>query len=57
MTDKNGRPEYAAIADLQPRLNEKNAALDAKLRTIEKQEDEALAHYVTSSRPKKAARK
>ncbi len=42
--DKNGRPEYP-VEDLQPRIDEKNAALTERLRQIEKQDDEALARF------------
>jgi len=35
MTDENGRPEYPAIPDLQPLLEQKAEALDIKLRAIE----------------------
>jgi hypothetical protein len=34
MTD-DGRPDYPAIPDLQPRLDEKADALDARLRAME----------------------
>ncbi len=50
--DKHGRPEYAAIEDLQPRLDEKNAALTEKLRTMEKQSDAELARYGPAPAPK-----
>ena len=50
--DKNGRPEYPAIPDLQPRLDEKNAALTARLRLIEKQNDEQLAKFPPAPEPK-----
>ena len=50
--DKNGRPEYAAIEDLQPRLDEKNAALTARLRLMEKQQDEQLAKFGPAPEPK-----
>ncbi len=52
--DKNGRPEYAAIEDLQPRLDEKNAALTARLRLMEKQQDEQLAKFGPAPEPKTA---
>jgi hypothetical protein len=52
--DKNGRPEYAVIEDLQPRLDEKNADLTARLRLIEKQNDEALAKFPPAPEPKAA---
>jgi hypothetical protein len=39
--DKNGRPEYAAIPDLQPRLDEKREALEARITTMEKQDEDA----------------
>jgi hypothetical protein len=35
MTDENGRPEYAPIPDLQPRLDEKREALEARIAAIE----------------------
>ena len=50
--DKNGRPDYAAIEDLQPRLDEKNAALTERLRLIEKQQDEQLAKFGPAPEPK-----
>jgi len=50
--DKNGRPDYAQIEDLQPRLDEKNADLTARLRMIEKQNDEALARFGPAPEPK-----
>ena len=55
--DKNGRPDYAAIEDLQPRLDEKNAALTEKLRTMEKQADDQLAKYGPAPEPKAAKSK
>ena len=55
--DKNGRPDYAAIEDLQPRLDEKNAALTEKLRQMEKQSDEALAKFGPAPEPKAAKAK
>jgi hypothetical protein len=55
--DLNGRPEYpATLADLDARLNEKNAALAAKIETMQKQDAETLATYVTSSKPAKVAK-
>lgn len=48
--DLNGRPEYpATLADLDGRLDEKNAALAEKIETMQKQEAEALSKYVNSS--------
>ena len=41
VVDVNGRPVYAAIPDLQPRLDEKREALEERLATIEKQDAEA----------------
>ena len=43
--DKNGRPEYAPVPDLQPRLDEKRAALEAKLAEMNEQADAALAAH------------
>ncbi len=43
--DAHGRPEYPQPADVQPHLDEKNAALTARLRLMEKQEAEALARF------------
>lgn len=54
--DKNGRPDYAAIEDLQPRLDEKNADLTARLRLIEKQQDEQLAKFGPAPEPKAKAK-
>ena len=51
--DKNGRPEYP-VEDLQPRIDEKNAALTERLRQIEKQDDEALARFAPAPEPKQA---
>jgi hypothetical protein len=39
--DQNGRPEYAAIPDLQPRLDEKREALEARIDTMNKQDEDA----------------
>lgn len=50
--DKYGRPEYAAIEDLQPRLDEKNADLTARLRLMEEQADAELAKYPPAPEPK-----
>jgi hypothetical protein len=52
--DKNGRPEYAEIEDLQPRLDEKNAALKQKLDQMDKQADEELAKFGPAPEPKAA---
>ena len=41
VVDVNGRPVYATIPDLQPRLDEKREALEERLATIEKQNAEA----------------
>lgn len=53
MTDENGRPEYPAIPDLQPRLDEKREALDAKLRAME----EATPPPAAQAEPKTATQK
>lgn len=56
--DLNGRPEYpATLADLDARLAEQNAALGAKIETMQKQDAETLAKYVNSSKPAKVANK
>lgn len=55
--DKHGRPEYPAIPDLQPRLDEKNADLTARLRLMEKQADDELAKYPPAPEPKAAKSK
>jgi hypothetical protein len=53
--DLNGRPEYpATLADLDVRLDEKNAALAAKIETMQKQEAEQLAAFVQSTTKPKA---
>lgn len=52
--DKHGRPEYPAIPDLQPRLDEKNAALAERIALIQKQDDEALAAHPPAPEPKAA---
>lgn len=41
VVDKNGRPAYAPIPDLQPRLDEKREALEARIATMEKQDEDA----------------
>lgn len=52
--DLNGRPEYpATLADLDSRLDEKNAALADKIETMQKQEAAQLAAFVQST-PKSA---
>lgn len=50
--DKHGRPEYPAIPDLQPRLDEKNADLAARIILMEKQADEQLAKFGPAPEPK-----
>ncbi len=50
--DKYGRPEYAEVEDLQPRLDEKNAALREKLDQMEKQQDAELAKFGPASEKK-----
>lgn len=52
--DKNGRPEYPDIPDLQPRLDEKNAALTERLALIEKQNDDELKRFGPAPEPKTA---
>ena len=52
--DKYGRPEYAAIEDLQPRLDEKNADLARRLKLLEAQADEQLAKFPPAPEPKAA---
>lgn len=55
--DKFGRPEYPAIPDLQPRLDEKNADLTARLRLIEKQSDDELKKFPPAPEPKSSKAK
>ena len=55
--DKHGRPEYPAIPDLQPRLDEKNAALTDRLAVMEKQADAELARFGPAPEPKAAKSK
>ena len=50
--DKHGRPVYPPATDLQPRLDEKNAALTERLATMEKQADAELARYGPAPEPK-----
>ena len=50
--DKYGRPDYAAVEDLQPRLDEKNAALKVKLDQMDKQADAELAKFPPAPEPK-----
>jgi hypothetical protein len=52
--DKFGRPEYAEVEDLQPRLDEKNAALRVKLDQMNEQADAELAKFGPASAKKKA---
>lgn len=48
--DLNGRPEYpATLADLDGRLDDKNAALADKIETMQKQEAKQLAAFVRST--------
>jgi hypothetical protein len=55
--DLNGRPEYpATLADLDGRLDEKNAALADKIEAMQKQDAETLASYVNSSKSVKVAK-
>jgi hypothetical protein len=35
MADENGRPDYAPIPDLQPRLDEKREDLEARIAAME----------------------
>ena len=45
VVDKNGRPEYTPVPDLQPRLDEKREALNAKLEQMNEQDDAARAAF------------
>lgn len=45
VVDKNGRPDYGPPVDLQPRLDEKREALDAKLAQMNEQDDAARAAH------------
>jgi hypothetical protein len=41
VVDINGRPVYPAIPDLQPRLDEKREALEARIILMDKQDEAA----------------
>lgn len=55
--DKNGRPEYPPVTDLQPLMDVKTAALAERLALMEKQADAELAKYPPAPEPKAAKAK